>query len=196
MEKGKSRLVNGKFFIILGFILVFGYLVYSLSINLNEQIKINKVINNIDTDSHVLNEESTKKKIYLNYVAVLEIPKINLKKGLYNYNSIYNDVDKNIEILDNSKMPNKENSILILASHSGNSSVSYFKNLDKLLNEDSVIVYYNNVKYYYRIIDFYLEKKNGYISMPYFNDGKYIILTTCKDSLNQLVYIGKLIKEV
>lgn len=196
MEKGKSRLVNGKFFIILGFILVFGYLVYSLSINLNEQIKINKVINNIDTDSHVLNEESTKKKIYLNYVAVLEIPKINLKKGLYNYNSIYNDVDKNIEILDNSKMPNKENSILILASHSGNSSVSYFKNLDKLLNEDSVIVYYNNVKYYYRIMDFYLEKKNGYISMPYFNDGKYIILTTCKDSLNQLVYIGKLIKEV
>lgn len=196
MEKGKSRLVNGKFFIILGFILVFGYLVYSLSINLNEQIKINKVINNIDTDSHVLNEESTKKKIYLNYVAVLEIPKINLKKGLYNYNSIYNDVDKNIEILDNSKMPNKENSILILASHSGNSSVSYFKNLDKLLNEDSVIVYYNNVKYYYRIIDFYLEKKNGYISMPYFNDGKYIILTTCKDSLNQLVYIGKLIKEI
>lgn len=196
MEKGKSRLVNGKFFIILGFILVFGYLVYSLSINLNEQIKINKVINNIDTDSHVLNEESTKKKIYLNYIAVLEIPKINLKKGLYNYNSIYNDVDKNIEILDNSKMPNKENSILILASHSGNSSVSYFKNLDKLLNEDSVIVYYNNVKYYYRIIDFYLEKKNGYISMPYFNDGKYIILTTCKDSLNQLVYIGKLIKEV
>lgn len=196
MEKGKSRLVNGKFFIILGFILVFGYLVYSLSINLNEQIKINKVINNIDTDSHVLNEESTKKKIYLNYIAVLEIPKINLKKGLYNYNSIYNDVDKNIEILDNSKMPNKENSILILASHSGNSSVSYFKNLDKLLNEDSVIVYYNNVKYYYRIIDFYLEKKNGYISMPYFNDGKYIILTTCKDSLNQLVYIGKLIKEI
>ena len=196
MEKGKSRLVNGKFFIILGFILVFGYLVYSLSINLNEQIKINKVINNIDTDSHVLNEESTKKKIYLNYVAVLEIPKINLKKGLYNNNSIYNDVDKNIEILDNSKMPNKENSILILASHSGNSSVSYFKNLDKLLNGDSVIVYYNNVKYYYRIIDFYLEKKNGYISMPYFNDGKYIILTTCKDSLNQLVYIGKLIKEV
>lgn len=196
MEKGKSRLVNGKVFIILGFILVFGYLVYSLSINLNEQIKINKVINNIDTDSHVLNEESTKKKIYLNYVAVLEIPKINLKKGLYNYNSIYNDVDKNIEILDNSKMPNKENSILILASHSGNSSVSYFKNLDKLLNGDSVIVYYNNVKYYYRIIDFYLEKKNGYISMPYFNDGKYIILTTCKDSLNQLVYIGKLIKEI
>lgn len=196
MEKGKSRLVNGKFFIILGFILVFGYLVYSLSINLNEQIKINKVINNIDTDSHVLNEESTKKKIYLNYIAVLEIPKINLRKGLYNYNSIYNDVDKNIEILDNSKMPNKENSILILASHSGNSSVSYFKNLDKLLNEDSVIVYYNNVKYYYRIIDFYLEKKNGYISMPYFNDGKYIILTTCKDSLNQLVYIGKLIKEI
>ena len=161
MEKGKSRLVNGKFFIILGFILVFGYLVYSLSINLNEQIKINKVINNIDTDSHVLNEESTKKKIYLNYVAVLEIPKINLKKGLYNYNSIYNDVDKNIEILDNSKMPNKENSILILASHSGNSSVSYFKNLDKLLNGDSVIVYYNNVKYYYRIIDIYLEKKNA-----------------------------------
>lgn len=195
MEKGKSRLVNGKFFIILGFILVFGYLVYRLSINLNEQIKINKVINNIDTDSHVLNEESTKKKIYLNYVAVLEIPKINLKKGLYNYNSIYNDVDKNIEILNNSKMPNKENSILILASHSGNSNVSYFKNLDKLLNGDSVIVYYNNVKYYYRIIDIYLEKKNGYISMPYFNDGKYIILTTCKDSLNQLVYIGKLIKE-
>lgn len=196
MQKEKNSLIIGKFLIILGFVLVFGYLVFSLSINLNEQKKINKVINNIDIDSYVFNEDTNKKNDDLNYIAVLEIPKINLKKGLYSYNSIYNDVDKNIEILNVSKMPNKENSVLVLASHSGNSSVSYFKNLGKLQKNDLVIFYYNSVKYFYKIIDFYTENKSGFIDKPKFKSGKYIILTTCKDSLNQLVYIGKLVKEV
>lgn len=196
MQKEKNSLIIGKFLIILGFVLVFGYLVFSLSINLNEQKKINKVINNIDIDSYVFNEDTNKKNDDLNYIAVLEIPKINLKKGLYSYNSIYNDVDKNIEILNVSKMPNKENSVLVLASHNGNSSVSYFKNLGKLQKNDLVIFYYNSVKYFYKIIDFYTENKSGFIDKPKFKSGKYIILTTCKDSLNQLVYIGKLVKEV
>ncbi|MGN0993467.1 MAG: sortase [Bacilli bacterium] len=196
MKKEKNRLIIGKFFIVLGFVLVFGYLVFNLSINLNEQKKIKKVIDNIDIDSYVFNEETNKKNDDLNYIAVLEIPKINLKKGLYGYNSIYNNVDKNIEILNDSKMPNKENSMLILASHSGNSSVSYFNNLSKLQKNDLVIFYYDGVKYFYKIIDFYTKNKSGFIDKPKFKSGKYIILTTCKDSLNQLVYIGKLVKEV
>lgn len=192
MVKEKISLKIGKSLIILGLILFFGYLVFSLSISSKDKESIESFISNIDNNSYVFSKKSTNS----NYIAVLEIPKINLKRGLYSYNSIYNDIDKNITILESSKMPNKENSTLVLASHSGNSRVSYFKDLNKLQNDNLVIVYYNDVKYFYKIIDFYTEKKNGFITKPDFKSGKYIILTTCWDSLNQLIYIGKLVKEV
>lgn len=73
---------------------------------------------------------------------VIEIPKMNLKKGLYDINSKYNNVDYNIQIIKESDMPNKENGNLILAGHNGNSNISYFDNLNTLSNGDSVFIFY------------------------------------------------------
>ena len=196
MKKRKTKVKLGKCFIIFGFILIFIYLVFSLNDKLVEKRNIDNFIYNFDFVPSEIDTDIIIKNSNSNYIAVLEIPKLNLKKGLYSYESSYNNIDENITILEPFSVPSEDNSVFILASHSGDSRVSYFRNLDKLLIGDSVIVYYDDVKYYYRIIDFYLEKKNGFISMPSFNDGKYIILTTCKDSLNQLVYIGKLVKEI
>lgn len=194
-KKEKIKVNLGKCFILFGFILILICLVFSLNGKLLEKRNINSFIYNFDFVPSEIDNSRIMKNSDSDYMAVLEIPKLNLKKGLYSYGSPSNNIDKNITILEPFSVPSEDNSVFILAAHSGNSKVSYFRNLDKLLNGDLVIVYYDEVKYYYRIIDFYLEKKNGFISMPSFNDGKYIILTTCKDSLNQLVYIGKLVNE-
>ena len=132
------------------------------------------------------------------YIAVIEIPKINLKKGLVDINSSHNNVNENITILSNSKMPNINNSTLILAAHSGNANISYFNNLNKLKLNDLVYIYYDNIKYEYKIINYYEEEKDGGITIKKnSNDKNIIVLTTCKQITNdrQLTYIGELTSE-
>ena len=139
-------------------------------------------------------EDTSKKNQTINYSMVLEIPKINLKKGLYDKNSKYNSVKYNIQILKESDMPNVVNGNLILASHRGNSSVSYFNNLYKLSNGNQVYVYYNNVKYIYEITNMYEVEKTGTITIHRDRDETVIVLITCKKNENkQLVFIGNLI---
>lgn len=128
------------------------------------------------------------------YIAVLEIPKINLKRGLVDIDSIYNSIDYNIQILKESTMPNIDNSNLILVAHSGNSNVSFFKNLDKLEILDNVYLYYNNTVYRYEIYDKYEIEKIGSLKLNKNINSKTITLITCKDNTNkQLVFVGKLI---
>ena len=52
---------------------------------------------------------------------ILEIPKINLKQEFYPNNPEKNNVDKGLQVIETSKMPNIKGSNLIIASHSGNS---------------------------------------------------------------------------
>ena len=130
------------------------------------------------------------------YIAIIEIPKISLKKGLYTINSKLNDVNKNIQILKESTMPNEENSNLILASHSGSSRKSYFKNINKLENEDLIYIYYNNIIYTYKVVDKYEIEKTGYAVIKENTNKKVLTLITCKINTNkQIVIVSELIDE-
>lgn len=129
------------------------------------------------------------------YLMILEIPKINLKKGLYNINSFQNNVNKNLEIIDASNMPDIETGNLIIAGHSGTSDVSYFRYLYKLVINDYCYIYYNGKKYTYKIINIYNEKKDGKITIHKDKNLRTITLITCtlnNDSM-QTVYIGNLV---
>ena len=150
-------------------------------------------IDSMSDNSNASINYANKKNIISNYIAVLEIPKIGLRKGLFSSDSINNNVNRNITIL-NSQMPNEEHSTFILASHSGTSSVSFFNRLNKLRYGDKVYVYYKGIKYKYMIFDYYEEKKTGSIFIKGNSDKKAIVLTTCKPfGFNkQLVYIGYL----
>ena len=110
-------------------------------------------------------------------IAILEIPNISLKECLYNKDSKKNDVKYNIQILDESIMPDQDNSTTFLAAHSGNSSVSYFNDLENLNIDDQILFYYKNKKYTYKITNYYYEKKTGFISVSKGNN--MLILTTC-----------------
>lgn len=127
---------------------------------------------------------------------VLEIPKINLKKGLYDINSDLNNVEKGIEINNSSDYPDVINGNLILESHSGTSFVSYFKNLEKLKENDEVFVYYDNIKYVYLIDNYYYIKKTGKAAIKRNLNKNSVTLITCvKNENKQVVYVGYLYKK-
>ena len=125
---------------------------------------------------------------------MLEIPKVNLKKEVYPNDPIKNNVDKNIQVIEGSSMPDKTNGNLILASHSGNSNIAYFKHLDKLTFNDEVYIYYKDKKYKYVIGDIYDVEKSGYVEIKRNQSKNSITLITCKKNTNkQTVFIGYLI---
>ena len=126
------------------------------------------------------------------YIGVLEIPKINLRKGFYDVTSKNNNVNKNIYVLPSSKMPNISASTLIIAAHSGNSYVGYFKELKKLEMDDEIRIYYNNILYTYYVDNYYEIPKIGKITFEKSENSSIIVLTTCSDNNKQLIVTAKL----
>ena len=135
------------------------------------------------------------KMVSSDYFFEICIPKINLNEKVYNFNDSRNDVDKGIMIVKDYDFYKMKGS-LILASHSGNSSISYFKNLYVLKKNDIVKILYNGDEYIYQINEIYDINKNG--KFKYNNSDKTIYLITCdkNNKKRQNVYKGKLIKIV
>ena len=190
--------------LILVSVFLLSYKYYNLyNIKKQEELKIKEFLslqieNNDDVQDKQeveIKQEETKKN-EINYVAVIEIPKISLKKGLVDKNDRLNDVDRNIEILKESDMPTTKNGNFILASHSGNSSISYFKNLYKLNINDIVYVYYNNKTYTYKVVNKYEIEKTGKAIIKRNKNTKSLTLITCKRGTNkQFVFIAEIIRE-
>jgi sortase A len=142
-------------------------------------------------------DNETKSNNEINYSMVIEIPKISLKKGIYGLNSKYNSVKYGIQVMSESNMPDIENGNLILASHRGNSSVSYFNNIYKLETGDKIYIYYNGVKYTYEFVNTYDEDKDGIITIHREYDKTVLTLITCKKNTNdkQIVLISNLVSK-
>lgn len=178
----------GIFFV--GLVILVVNLLYSYC---TEYLEINKVNNFIIRNNSSLNlkEESD----IDNYIGVLEVPLINLKRGFYNVGNGNNRVSKGIEVIGGSAMPDIKYSSLILASHSGNSKVSYFNNLYKLYYGDIIYIYYNNSKYIYEVVDIYEREKNGVISITKSSDVTSLFLITCSKTNDKmyLIYVNKLV---
>ncbi len=129
-----------------------------------------------------------------NYIGILEIPKINLKRGFLDLNSRYNNVDYNITLIAGSTFPNEENNNLILAAHSGNCTVCFFDQLYKLQLNDMAYVYYKNIKYAYKIVNVYEVPKVGKVAIHRDYNKNTLTLITCTRNSNtkQTVYILEL----
>ena len=136
-------------------------------------------------------------KFNYQFIGRLEIPKIGLNRGFLDMNSPYNIVSRNITIIETSHYPDYENSNLILAAHSGDCYVCFFNKLWKLNKEDLAYVYYNNIKYTYKIVNIYHVKKTGQVEIRRDVYKKTLTLITCthKDDTKQTVYILELQNE-
>lgn len=131
------------------------------------------------------------------FIAVLKIPKIKLEKGLYERNSKYNNVDYGIEILESSDSPDKENGNVILAAHAGDSTISYFKNLELLSIGDYATIIYNGKTYNYEIASIYEVDKTGTVPIKRDENISTLTLITCKHNTNkQIVLIANLYNSI
>ncbi len=177
-----------------------GYLLYKY-VSYKEEIiyEINFINDYIDKEepkeelkNESVEEEKAQEKI--NYNMVIEIPKIKLKKGLCKIDESCNRVSKNIQVIKESDMPNIKNGNLILASHNGNSSVSFFNKLNKLKVNDTIYIYYKNIVYEYKLSNSYEIKKNGNAIIHRDGTKTTLILITCKKNSKdkQIVYISYL----
>ena len=190
---------------IIGSSLIIGKCLYRYNFN----IKNNKQIEEYFTSPIIINESNNKltneikKQVKTNnnqnnekYISVLEIPKISLKVGIYDKKSKLNNVNKNIYLLNESNMPNEENGNFILAAHSGNSNISYFKNLPKLIINDIAYVYYEGIKYKYKLVNNYEVDKTGKIAIVRNLEKNTMTLITCKRNTDkQLVFIFEIMKD-
>lgn len=153
--------------------------------------------NNSDDPEPETNPSENNPKYNYSYAGILEIPKINLKRGFLDINSKYNNVDYNITVINGSTMPDTTNNNLILASHSGNCSVCYFHNLYKINTGDVAYVYYKGIKYGYTVTNIYEVEKTGSVAIYRDYSKKVLTLITCTRNSNtkQTVYILELSSE-
>ena len=209
----KSQLfIVGSFLIIVGVGILGGKIVNNYLDKKQEQDLINDFYEEQEeyvVDVPVMEEELVKEEVAeqeekketttptINYIAVIKIPKIGLEKGLASKGSYWNNVNRNIEILSESDMPDVDKGNVILASHSGNSSISYFRKLNKLQNDDIVSIVYNGKEYKYKMVNSYEIEKNGYAHIVRNAEKSTLTLITCKHNTDkQIVVICELVEVI
>lgn len=200
MQTKKER--NKKsWLVITGFLLLFSgisAITYYVAINqkINNQEKDalkdfyveQETIEEKDTTEEPKNEEVKEHK-KIEYIAVLKIPKINLERGLVDPNSYLNNIDYNVQILKNSAMPDYKNGNVMLAAHSGNARVSYFRNLDKLSVDDVVTIDYKGKTYTYKVVNIYDIEKTGKAQIIRNKNTNTLTLVTCRHNTNRQIIV-------
>ena len=129
------------------------------------------------------------------YIGSLKIPKINLERGFLDKESRYNNVNYNIYVHPSSDYPDVDKGNLILASHSGTSSISYFKNLYQITLNDDIYINYKSKEYHYKVVKIYKDDKDGNVAIRRDYDKTTLTLITCtkNDKTTQTIYICELI---
>lgn len=197
--KSQSLLI-GSLLILAGISLIFidWYKDYKKEINDNKAVDLFFEEDTVSTDIVDTPKDETKEETIIeNYIAVLEIPKISLKRGLYAIDSNKNNVKYNVEILQNSDMPDVVNGNFVLAGHSGSGYTAFFRELDKLKANDYTYVYYNKEKYTYKVVKIYEIEKTGTATITRSKDKSVLTMITCSntDDNKQIVIISELVNK-
>lgn len=194
----------GKILVIIGLLVIAFYYTYNKSIESKDNDDMNNYIEETSITEEMesqINEETKVSDIQSDsnivYTAVLEIPKINLKRGVVDSTRNFKSINYAISVDNNSNYPNEKGNF-ILYSHSGNSSIAFFHKLNKVEIDDDIYVYYNGTKYHYVVYEKYDIEKTGKAKIISKKDNNYITLITCNQSKKgyQIVVLGKLIDTV
>lgn len=188
--------------VLLGIMIIAFYFVYQKGLEVKNDnaveiyIENTKIQEEVEVPTEEPIEEIDNKNYAINYTAVLEIPSINLKRGVVDNTKGFKSINYAISVDNSSNYPNN-NGNFILYSHSGNSNIAFFNKLYKLEINDDVYVYYNGMKYHYRIFNKYDIEKTGKAKIINLKDNKYITLITCNQNKKgyQIVIEGKLVDE-
>ena len=193
----------GTIIIIISIAMILFYLMYMYMENKHIKEDANNYIEQtsiIDNNNEETNDEKIdikeEKPITINYTAVLEIPSIKLKQGVVDSTKNFNSINYAVSVDRNSNYPNVMGNFILYA-HSGNSKIAFFNKLHKLNKNDDIYVFYNGVKYQYKVSNKYNIEKTGSAEVIVTNKDKYITLITCnqQEKGKQIVVIGKIYSE-
>lgn len=113
----------------------------------------------------------------------LTIPKLKLHLPWYDLKDKENTVSRNIQFIK-SNLPDVPNGNFILAAHSGDSKISYFRNLHLLEVGDIIFLTYQGKTYTYEMVYSYeVLKKNFYVKRP--TNETVLTLITCVTRTNR-----------
>ena len=155
------------------------------------------VTNNLPSDGNS-EEQGQQQEAPINYdqyLGVLEIPKIGLKRGFFDTNNYYNNIEYNVAVVKGSTMPDIKNGNLILMAHSGDAYISYFAYLFLLNVGDNAYITYQKKQYQFQIVNIYDVPKNGRVKIQRNYDRTTLTLITCtkNNDQSQTVYIAELV---
>ena len=159
---------------------------------IQDEIDVPEVENVSDGTVYQQNEKEID---YSRYVGVLEIPKISLKRGFYNTDSKYNNIEQNVSMITGSSMPDVPNGNLMLMAHSGDAYISFFAYLYRLKIGDTAYITYQGNRYKYQIVNIYTVPKTGKVAIYRDYNKTTLTLITCtkNDDTTQTVYIAELV---
>lgn len=166
-----------KISLIIGFLIVIsGVIMLSLSMikDNNYRKEDKKSLDNFFNEYNEIKEDNG-----ISYISALEIPSIALKTGVVMSDNTFKSMDRSVSIYPASNMPDEDGGNFVLFAHSGNSRISYFKNIDKLNKGDVINVYYNKAEYHYKVINKYEVAENDDTPLYRMKDKTIITLITC-----------------
>jgi LPXTG-site transpeptidase (sortase) family protein len=159
------------------------HLIMIITLTLLTSLTLLKINNQQKTKSIIKSFIITYPQKNENIIGKIQIKSIDIDENLYNIDSEENNVDKHVTILKETIFPDKDNSIIFIAAHSGEGDIAYFNNLDKLKPNDKILLTLYNKKYKYIVKDSWEENKNGYINVNKEIENQ-LILTTCSPHKN------------
>lgn len=151
--------------------------------------------NNVQAENNTVQNNEVVNNTYVQettpyYIATLKIPKIGLEKGLVPIDSPDNTLEKNVETIKESNYPDVTNGNLILAAHSGNMNVSFFRRLLELNVGDTASIVYNGKTYTYRVNNIYDIPKTGWAEIVRDSNRTTLTLITCRPGTDyQAIFI-------
>lgn len=183
--------------LILGLMMLTCYYIYYSQRKVEENNNIEEYMEETsiqEEQEEIILPEEPKKEIktyQTNYKAILEIPSINLKKGLVEVTNNFKSINYAVSIDRESKYPNEFGNFILYA-HSGGARISYFNNLKNVKLDDDIYVYYEGQKYFYKVYKIYEIDKTGSMKILKPKNDKIITLLTCKTGTDkQIVVLGK-----
>ena len=189
IKRKTKKLIFGVTLVLIGITIGIIPIFYKENTEKKENTKINDYIKDTSKVEKII--ENDEKNSEPELLLILEIPKINLKKGVYPLHSSENTIEKNVAIMKESALPTDLNGNVVLEAHNGTAVISYFNQLHKLNIDDQAYIYYQGIKYTYIVSKIYDVKKDGDVEVNRSADKNTLTLITCKKNTNdrQLVVI-------
>ena len=181
-------------FIIKIFNIIFLYLVINTLFNFNN-LKYKNETKKILKEQTIIKKEDKKdiseNKIKHLYWGFIEIPKLNLYYGFYEVNNNNNEIKNGIEVMSGSEIPSSTGSNIVLVAHSGIGYNILFDRLDVLNIEDEVNLYFDKVKYTYKVKKILKKDKKEMLSLIKTKNNTLMLLTCDKveKEKNLIVYL-------